>query len=224
MKIYLLAVTKAFDKFCIAGMTEDGKWIRPIPNNSKTRFWEQNQISLTNYGVLRPGDIIEISGYNPKNFQYPNHTEDFVVKGNMNFLGRLSNNEFLNFLKDKVEPISSFEDTVNAKNRSLCLINVEKVNLHITNYNGTDFKPKATPFKSQYNVENPRTQRGNYIVKDCKWSTLILNQDPNIDIAFSEIYFVIGLATPTNYDNVEYPQLIGLHTFPEVHYPLTYPH
>jgi hypothetical protein len=38
-----------------------------------------------------------------------------------------------------------------------------------------------------------------------------------------EVYFCIGLATPAPYDGVEYPQVIGLHTNPEINWPTEYP-
>ncbi|GAE95055.1 hypothetical protein JCM21714_4262 [Gracilibacillus boraciitolerans JCM 21714] len=40
---------------------------------------------------------------------------------------------------------------------------------------------------------------------------------------FNRIYIAIGLATPNSYDGVEYPQIIGIHTDPEVTISNMYP-
>ena len=133
---------------------------------------------------------------------------------------RLNNNELMDFLRNKVESESDFIDTINANGRSLCLMQAKTVTPQITSWDGVD-KPKVKFYGSKFDLNNPKTKYNDYIVKDCKWSHLILQkvQTP----IFNEIYFCIGLATPTRYDGIEYPQMIGLHTKPEVAWPLEYP-
>lgn len=71
MRIVISAVTKAFDKYCIAGLTENGQWVRPIPNSFTTRFWEESDLRFGNKNdFLRSGDIIEFQGYEPTSFQH----------------------------------------------------------------------------------------------------------------------------------------------------------
>ncbi len=70
-------------------------------------------------------------------------------------------------------------------------------------------------FKEVYN--------GNHIVNDCKRAPLVLNNVVNTTTVYSELYLVIGLATKNNFDGVEYPQVIGLHTKPEIPMLNSYP-
>ncbi|WP_330501607.1 hypothetical protein V2I71_21725 [Peribacillus frigoritolerans] len=225
MKVYILAVTDAaYGDYCIAGMTEEGEWIRPIPNDAGNRFWTVNQLTIDKeHGFLRVGDVIEINGKKPIKFQHENHIEDFSVSGNMTFLERLSNTELLRFLKGKEETQQTFNNTVNAAGRSICMVKVDGFQHEITKFQGEAAKPKMIFSKEAFSVTNPKTIPGNYIVKDCKWSRLVLNQSVSNSIAYDEIYLVIGLATKWGDNNTEYPQVIGLHTEPEVLSLSTYP-
>ena len=81
MLITLLAVTKVNspDRFCIAGTTDNGKWIRPIPNDKANRFWLRRDLTRENGEFTKCGDVWEIEGDTPDEFQFPNHTEDFII-------------------------------------------------------------------------------------------------------------------------------------------------
>lgn len=225
MRIYILAVTKAFDKFCIAGIDEQGNWVRPIPNSHSTRFWNFDELVFNQkYGFIRSGDVIEFKGMKPSKYLHPNHTEDIiVVSQKITLIKRLTNQELINFLKGKEESEQSFNKTVNAQKRSLCLIKVDGFQHHITQYQAKPARPKMTFINKAFNVTNPKTNKGDYIVKDCKWSNLVLNNFVSNNQNYSDIYLTLGLATPTNYDGEEYPQVIGLHTNPEIPFPINYP-
>ncbi|MCU5340122.1 hypothetical protein OCA10_13095 [Bacillus cereus] len=224
MKVCILAVTKAaHDEYCIAGMTDEGEWIRPIPRNPTSRFWQQRQLTTTQYGFLRPGDVLEFDGQKPEEFQHPNHTEDFEVSGTMRLIQRFSNTELLDFLQGKEESRTAFQDTVHARGRSLCLIKVDSFTHEITQWGDEPRKPKMFFTKYDFNVTNPKTAPGNYIVKDCKWASLVLNNAIDNDEMYDELYLAIGLATKSPFNGVEYPQVIGLHSEPSVSYPHTYP-
>lgn len=73
---------------------------------------------------------------------------------------------------------------------------------------------------TDFDVTNPHTQAGDYIVKDCQWCNLILTQSIS-NQQYNNIYLAIGLAT--KYNGVEYPQVIGLHTNPAQSIPQSYP-
>ena len=225
MKICILAVTNAFDKYCIAGMDEKGTWVRPISSNPNTRFWKKDELTFDQgYGFIRAGDVLEFNGSKPSQYQHRNHTEDIVVQANQfKIVDRLNNQQLINFLKNKDETQQAFIDTVNAQSRSLCLVKVNKFQHQITQYPGDTAKPKMTFTNNAFDVTNPKTSAGNYIVKDCKWSNVVLNQSVTNTQTYIDIYLSIGLATPTGYDGVEYPQVIGLHTNPEVTLPNNYP-
>ncbi|WP_114556201.1 hypothetical protein [Bacillus sp. K6W] len=222
MRICILAVTKAYDGYCIAGMTTDeGEWIRPIPSNGESRFWKPNQLTTEQHGFLRVGDVLEFDGQRPQRFQHPNHTEDFEVLGNMTLCQRFSNEELINFLQNKEESEQAFHDTVHARGRSLCLVKVDGFRHEITQWHDDPPKPKMTFTKDSFNVANPKTDSGNYIVKDCKLAPLVLNNTINNDEAYDELYLAIGLATKFN--GTEYPQVVGLHSEPSIPYLHTYP-
>lgn len=223
MKIVILAVTDARPgEYCIAGMTEDGQWVRPVPSNNQSRFWLPNQLMIANSEFIRAGDIINIEGEKPSSFQHPNHTEDYKVTGDIKWLKRLSNEELINFLKGKEENATAFINTVNANGRSLCLVKVKNIDSKVTQYEDNPRRPKIDLFSNEYNVTNPITKYHDYIVKDCKWSSLILNK-PVIFHDYTEIYVAIGLATKWGMNGLEYPQIIGIHTDPFVEYPNSYP-
>lgn len=216
MFITIVAVTKAYDKFCIAGMDEHGKWIRPIPRVRGQRFWEREELFNDNE-FIKAGDIYEIDGNTPSRFEYPNHTEDFIVN-KLKYIKTLTNNHFIRFLEDKIEDNNAFIDTVNARGRSVCLVKVEKVIDTSTVWDG---KNKARMrFEGNFNLDNPLTKYKDYVVKDCKWVGLM--DFGNIDF-IEEAYLCIGLATPAPYDKKEYPQVIGLHTKQEIAFTENYP-
>lgn len=118
-----------------------------------------------------------------------------------------------------VEGEREFLNTVNDMRRSLCLIQVNTVSPRVNYWDG---KPKLKmTFTGNFDVSNPLTNNSDYPVKDCKWSGLMI--EGYRVLRFQAIYLCVGLATPTPYDGVEYPQVIGLHTVPDTlctaHYP-----
>ncbi|MDN3229513.1 dual OB domain-containing protein [Priestia megaterium] len=225
MKICILAVTKAaFNEYCIAGMTDEGKWIRPIPSFGNSRFWTHTQLTCQVNGFLRVGDVLEFDGQVPTTFQHPNHTEDFLVSSErMTLHQRFTNEELMNFLHSKVEGEQEFSETIYAQGRSLCLIKVDHFQHRITQWEDDPRKPKMTFSHENFTVTNPHTVAGDYIVKDCKWAPIVLNrQVSNLD-SYTDLYLVIGLATKNNFNGKEYPQVVGLHTKPLVKSLETYP-
>lgn len=217
MLITILAVTKAWNDFSIAGMNENGQWIRPIVSEGSVRFWPRGKLMVEN-GFIKCGDVWEIQGHSPSAFMHPNHTEDFVAK-KFKYHHSLTNNELIEFLREKVEDEQAFLDTVNARRRSLCLVNPKTFIPDLSYWDGQP-KPKMR-FKGNFDFDNPHTNNRDYIVKDCKWCGL-MTEGVNMPEP-SEIYLCIGLATPTKYDGIEYPQVIGLHTYPLAPFSPNYP-
>lgn len=219
LEVYILAVTKAYDKFCVAGLTADGRWVRPIPNEGDSRFWTERQLTSKRFGFTQVGDVWRIEGHAPNKYQYTNHSEDFITT-DRKLIERLSNDELIKFIEDTAEDQNAFNDTVNARGRSLCLVKVTSFKSYRDEINNRAFMKFIN---KDFNVDNPKTATRRYRVKDCKWESLVL-QGKHPNITFEEVYLCIGLATPAPYDGVEYPQVIGLHTKPEVLALDTYPH
>jgi len=78
--------------------------------------------------------------------------------------------------------------------------------------------PKIYLTGINFSLDNPQVKFKNYKLKDCKWAGLVLQ---GYSSSFNKVYASIGLATQFN--NKEYPQLIGLHTSPEAPFPSSYP-
>lgn len=212
MRLIILAVTKSYDGFCIAGMNDEGKWIRPISLKSPGRFWTRTELTLKNGEFTVPGDIWEIEGNKPERFQYRNHTEDFNLTSRK-YVGRLNNSQLLRFLEQHCEGAAELNAVYQADGRSLCLVEPDNVTFFTTTYDER-VKPKMFFRSRTLSLSNPRTNDGSIIVKDCKWEAIVKQQNLILDV-FSQKYLCIGLATPTAFDGIEYPQVIGLHTDPE---------
>ncbi|MEK4106991.1 hypothetical protein NST28_23105 [Paenibacillus sp. FSL R10-2791] len=219
MRFTLLAVTKSFDGFCIAGMNDDGEWIRPISQASLGRFWTRAELTIGGR-FARPGDVWDINGGAPQFFQYPNHTEDFLLT-NWRFLGTLNHDDFLHFLAERCEGPDDLEDVFHANGRSLCLVKVDSFEYYTTNY---DNKHRARMIfnSTELDIINPHTNNGNIVVKDCKWEGHLLRNEP-IPFLYRQVYVCIGLATPSGFNGIEYPQVVGLHTIPHLNFSLNYP-
>lgn len=204
----VLAVTKAFGRFCIAGMTLEGEWVRPVPARilgtfqEEERFWDQREVTFQDE-FIQIGDRIEIEGYLPRTFAYPNHTEDFITRS-IHKIGNLNVQELLEFLERHEEGYETFKDTVNGSSgRSLCLIEIEDFHCFTD-----DFGTKLMSFTcGNLNLNNPHRNFGYYPVKDCRWEVLIeSNAVPEMN--HNRLFLCIGLATP--YRGKDYPMAIGL--------------
>ncbi|KQU56370.1 hypothetical protein ASG66_21600 [Bacillus sp. Leaf406] len=222
MKIHILAVTPAYNKFCIAGMTEDGEWVRPIPGHGLNRFWTEEELNFNSYGFLRPGDVLNIQGNRPTKYKFPNHTEDFLVN-EYNFHKRPTNQQLITFLQGKEESQSNLTNTLKGAQRSLCLIKVDKFTHYRNDYNPEKVKPRVHLYSNILQVGNIKVENESYILKDCKWIPYVLQDNLPLN-DFENIYIAIGLATKTSYDQVEYPQIIGIHTDPGLNIQSTYPY
>jgi hypothetical protein len=216
MEVIVLAVTRAFGRYCIAGKTLDGRWIRPIPPQpifhlEENRFWLEDQI-VFNGKLLKIGDKIYLEGYRPNNLFYLNHSEDFIST-NMEKIGHLDPVELIDFLDIYSDDYTTFTNTVNAGcGRSLCVIEVDDFIPQVNYYNGRQ-RITMRFQHSIYDINNPRTNNGAYVVKDCRWEELLSN-DRNPGLQHNRLFFCVGLATP--YNGIEYPMAIGIITDYEI--------
>lgn len=216
MLLAIVAVTKTHNGFCVAGVNGYGKLFRPICGFGKDRFWQRESLTHTNE-FIKCGDLWELEGQKLES-EYPNHTEDFLATS-FTYKQKVDHKTFLNNLRRFAENEQAFIDTVNANKRSLCLMPVSTLKLYNTVYAGNS-KPRVS-VTGAFNMQNPKTQDKLYPVKDCKWERLVLNN--YIPPKLEQIFVCIGLATPTPYDGIEYPQVIGIHTLPNIDFPDTYP-
>lgn len=224
MQIVVLAVTNAFNRFCIAGMTENGNWVRPVPQKYKItlkdadRFWDLENLIFKDYGFIRAGDVLSFDEDYPLHFMYSNHKED-MFSSNLKISERLANDQLIKFLEINCEDKKEFNRTVNAKGRSLCLARATD----FINYVDDRGKPRIRFTSDNYPLVNPQTSNhtvsGNFPVKDCKWVPFVQKQF--VGHLYRKIYFCVGLATPFN--GIEYPMAVGIHTDPPIRYENNYP-
>lgn len=221
MLVTILAVTKAYDRFCIAGLNEDGQWVRPMPtdpsaSDPQSRFWTREQLKMASGKFVKPGDVWDVNGRQPTRYLHPNHVEDYVVTQG-SFHHSLTNNQLIQFLRTHAEDSIAFNNTVLGNGRSLCLVKVLSFKTEVFEYQGKK-DPKIYLMGINFSLDNPQVKFKNYKLKDCKWAGLVLQ---GYSSSFNKVYACIGLATQFN--GKEYPQLIGLHTSPEAPFSNTYP-
>lgn len=188
--VVLLAITKMHNGYCFAGMTCNGKWIRPVLAHQ--RQW--GSLMYENEEKIKIGDIIDVrqlKRLSPKRPEMP-HIEDVVVQ-RMIKVGELAHHELIEFLKDVVEGYAELEDTLARKNRSLCLVEVSS--LKKVYVEEEDRKRTRISFKLP-NVDFEyinTTQKPGYPCVCLHWRAI---QGHGIEIPdkFNSIFLGIGLA------------------------------
>lgn len=219
----ILAVTKTFDKYCIAGMDSNGNWIRPLPVGTG-KFW--STIFYNNMKPIQVGDVWEISNFRAEyDSSSPGHTEDIRLITEPVFKQHLSNEELINFVNKHKEDMKALNDTLDANARSLCLIDVDEFEYFMAL---NDFSQKTSPrmtFSYQgEEYKNVTRSITGYPITDLKWRAYTI-QNKQTTGSFKSILICVGLARtePKKDMNKEYPMIISVITDPEVPLLPTYP-
>lgn len=213
MQVTLLAITQIMDEFSIAGMSEEGEWIRPVPGYGNRRLWTKAELTDSDGDFVRQGDIWSLKGKRPRRPTLPSGTEDFEITRRMR-VGTLTHDELVHMLQRCAETEMAFVDTLYARKRSLCLIEATDPVIFFSESGGR----KVVRMKlegSNYSVANPFAINQDYVVKDFRWG-LLKRGDVSLD-QIQMAYAVIGLSSPVN--GVEYPQIFGLYMEPLVKWP-----
>lgn len=218
----VLAVTKTYDGYCIAGMDKNGRWIRPLPTG-RGKFW--SSVKYPNQEFIKVGDVWSITRYE-KAFDNnsPGHTEDIRLTNSPILKNRLTNSELLEFVRRHQEGKEELSKTLDADARSLCLVKVDHFE-HFIHKNTFDGKrqPRIS-FSYMGERYNNTTNTPGYPITDLKWRTYTLEQIP-VDLSFKSQYICIGLARtePKKGFTKEFPMVISVITDPEVPLLPTYP-
>ena len=217
MQVSLLAISRVADFFNVTCMTSEGTWVRPIPGHGKNRFWTREELTHSNGRFVRTGDIWEIKGRKPRRPLYSNYAEDFIISRRIHEK-TLPLSVFLDFIDHNCENEHAFLDTIYARGRSVCMVKASEVRASASAIQGK-MRTKMKVTGQQFDVANPFMMDSEYIVKDCKWEGLIKSgvQCTNLQRAF----VCIGLAPPIN--GVQYPQILGFHSDPDIVHPASYP-
>ncbi|WP_404430945.1 dual OB domain-containing protein [Sutcliffiella horikoshii] len=206
----VLAVTKTYDKYCIAGIDEDGNWLRPLPPDTSTKFW--SNLFYNDNKKIMVGDVWEIYNHRAElDPNSPGHTEDIrlVDWDSYSLIKKLPNNELLQLVSKFQSGETELSETLQANGRSLCLIDIDSfrqvenlLRIKFT-FNGIDY--------------NNTTQTEGFPITDLKWRSYI-QQKINTPNTYDSLYLVIGLARKEPRKDIykEYPMAISLITDPEV--------
>lgn len=216
MEILIIAVTRTYAGFCVVGINSSKNFIRPIRGRGGNRFWPERQLTHQD-GFIKCGEVWELKGGQVES-EFQNHKEDFLAS-EFNYKHSLDHNKFIRFLNKSTEDQQAFLDTVHGRSRSICLVTVNRLNI-IRRYWEGQLRLRMG-FTGSFSLGNPKTIDNLYPVKDCKWERLLQQNYQPPD--FERIFVCFGLAIPTPYDRIEYPQIIGLHTLPDVEHPINYP-
>src|SRR5690625_224049 len=226
MKMCVLSVVNAGADFSIAGINLEGEWVRPISSGAMAPHWDETHLNFDfGYGFIRVGDIIEFEGGETAQHGATFQPEDILVpSGKMILKNRLPNKDLLWFLEAAGESKEDFEQTIQGKDRSLCVIKVDQIDHFLVPGSGNKLEPRMHLTNASYPLLNPVVQASQYPVTDSKWSHLIRNQMVQNHSDYKEVYITIGLQQLSGPTEQVEPQIIGIHTDPEVSLPNQYPY
>lgn len=199
LEFVVLAVTEACGGFCIAGMNNEGKWMRPL-GEILDRFWKVTDF-ITKVDI---GDVWEINGQFITNNIFPNHIEDFLIYGQPVKKCRLTKNELQVFLQNHEEDIEDLHQLIDGSGRSLCLIKVDECKLTINKH--VEKKTKLSiAIENIYNSKR----------KDKLFPFSGIKGDINncyADYPIGSSYLCFGKSTPNGKIKKEFPMVISLLT------------
>jgi len=223
-EITVLAVTRLSTGVCIAGITNDGNWIRPTrPNHNDT--WRQLEYEdckdANGIWVVKKGNVVrmDILGHIPSGA----HTEDWKIGSRKPELTRmLDEDEYMNICEECSEDSLGCLEREEA-NRSLIMVCPDEVNSFSfcieTDWEGRKkFIPRCT-FKVGEQWQN------NIGVSDAEWRGLgrqfIKEKGGNVNIIRSQeifnqleinkCWFTIGR---NEVNSKAYLLVVGIHLFP----------
>lgn len=223
MKVFILAVSLAGENYNIAGISEHGEWVRPISDGVTAPFWDADHLSFDQgFGFIQVGDIVEFQEIIPNNYRSEYNTEDIIVEaGNIILVKRTTNADLITVLNDINESQQAFENTVQGIGRSLCVVRTSRLRYYVAQDPEGFPDPRLALTNFDYHLLNPIVQASNFTVNDCKWRNLVLDDALDNRMNYHQIFIVFDIVSTANatFD----PQIIGVHTDPEVDLPNTYP-
>ncbi|MEK3935726.1 hypothetical protein MKY41_10415 [Sporosarcina sp. FSL W7-1349] len=224
-RFLILAVTKTYGGYCIAGMDKKGKWIRPLPVGAG-KFWGISLDANNTSRYIKVGDVWEISQYEKEyDPTSPGHTEDIRLKSKPIYIGSLSNDQLVKFVNNHQECKEELELTLNADSRSLCLIKASEFRnfMDRSTYDGRESPRMTFEFQGK-TYRNTTTSTTGFPITDLKWRAYTI-QRKETQNNFDDTFICIGLARIEKKKNItrEYPMVISVITNPEVPLLPTYP-
>lgn len=221
LTITILAVTKTYESYCIAGMDANGKWYRPLPELGG-KFW--SDLRYGDGAFIQVGDVWEVNNYISENdLTSPGHTEDIRLKSSVTRVKSLNNQQLIQFVQRNQENKIQLQRTLNANDRSLCLVHVEYFEGFVHTYN--ERRSARVKFKYNGEIYHNTTSFPGFPLTDLKWRSYILKEKDTPRI-WRSVFICIGLARrePAKNLNKEFPMVISIITDPEVPLLSSYPY
>nr|WP_273717095.1 hypothetical protein [Alkalihalobacillus pseudalcaliphilus] len=210
-------MTKTYSGYCIAGMDQNGEWVRPLPPDRESKFF--SSLAYENGELVKVGDVWSITNYQTETDKLSvAHTEDIRIKrfNSFQLVNQLTNKALINFVSSHQESYHELLDTLDARGRSLCMIKIDE-------FRQVEEKVRITFIYKGKKYRNTTFTKG-FPVTDLKWRAYLKGiQIPN---SYRSIYAIIGLARKEPKKDIykEYPMIISLITDPDVPILDSYPH
>ena len=199
-------MTKMDLGFCMAGMAQDGAWVRPVPISRHS--WKVADL-IHGPDVIGPGAILSFKDAKPS----PNspHIEDYMV-GDFEVSGHLSRDGFRLFLRAKAEGMDALEHLLHRDRRSLCLVRPESFQtVHV----GDDARKTRIAFEFGGQSFRNDTKKPGFPCTDLRWRAF--RGSTSSDPKYEEAFLTLGLARAFQGDSGPVrpaPMVIGVHVFP----------
>lgn len=227
-EITILAVTKLGDELCVAGVDEDGNWVRPtcLSSGGWRQFYKVDIYDKNNKPVVSLSNIVAIHLIRPISQIGTPHIEDWEYgRRSMPVLIKSLNDSERLQLFQKISQ-QTLDSLIKKHERSLCLI--EPSSIISANFANISYTGKYQPildfkFKSETHQ---------YKVTDIYWRSLgrylsnkghkrILDGKKLQDILqYSRLFLTIGLTRL--YKDEYWPMVVGVHPVPNFHIKIDY--
>lgn len=230
VEITVLAVTRFSDGACAAGVTSDGKWIRPTRPNP--RGWRQLEYSdckeSSGRWIIRKGNVVRINLVKP--IPEGAHSEDWLVGNKKPELVReLSEQDYINLCKKSAEDsLESIKGSI--ANRSLIMVHPDFVKSFSFGFE-TDWEgdQKYIPRCSfqlgeivHLNVGITDAEWRGYgrkYLKDGSGCQRFKSSDIFADTATKDCWFTLGA---NRVKSTDYLLVVGIHLFPVRHFEMDF--
>ena len=230
VEITILALTRLSDGICAAGITNDGKWVRPTrPNLSGWRQLEYSDCKDANgRWVLRKGNVVRLDLVKP--IPDKQHSEDWLVGSRKaELVKELSDEEYLDTCRRIAKPSTHPIEVPNAT-RSLLLVHPDEI-LSFSFGIETDWEgeQKYTP-RCTFKIANQAFS--NKGITDAEWrgygrkylrsgsgSHRLQSSSIFADIDTSDCWFTLGA---NRVKSTDYLLVIGIHLFPVRHFQMDF--
>lgn len=216
LDLIILAVTKLGNEVCVAGVDENGQWIRPTVEVGQWRqFYKSDIFDSNNQPVIASSNVVRISLI--RNIPDRPHIEDWEYDRRQKaVLIKTLNDDQRLHLFNKISAKSLNPLTINHE-KSLCLI--EPTSVKSFDFANKSFKGKYQP-KIRFIFDNNEYNLPAADVYCRAFGRHFLSQnkpyltEDDFKRKFNKIFFTIGLSRWHEETQTYHPMIIGVHLVP----------